>query len=180
MRSPSPIASTWSWVTYTVVVWIRRWNRFRSSRAVLRSLASRLARGNVAQLGVEIGQGLVQKKHLGIPHQGAAQRNALAFPARELTGVAIEVAGDAEHVGRPPHFLLELLPRRVARLEREGDVLEHGTVGVQGVALEHHRDSAGARRHVAVHALVADVDLARRGSLEPRDHAEQGRLPGPR
>src|SRR5256885_14462740 len=83
----------------------------------------------------------------------------------------------AEHLGGPPHLLLDLLAGRPARLEREGDVLEHRAVGIEGVALEHHGDPAGSRGHVAVHPLVPDVDLAGRRSLEPRDHAQQGRLP---
>src|SRR5213593_40376 len=99
MRSPSPIASTWSCVTYTVVVWIRRCSRFRSSRGI-------------AQLRVEVGQGLVEQKDLGVPHQGATQGHALALAAGELTRVAVAVAGDAEHLGRPPDLLLDLLTGR--------------------------------------------------------------------
>src|SRR2546427_1263038 len=106
-----------------------------------------------------------------------SQGDALALPAGELARVAIEVSGDAEHLGGPPHLLLDLLAGRPARLEREGDVLEHGSVRVEGVALEHHGDPPGPRGHVAVHALVPDVYLTRCRSLEPRDHAEQGRLP---
>src|SRR2546430_979388 len=125
----------------------------------------------------QVCQGLIQEKDLGIPHQGAAQGDALALPAGELARVAIEVSGDAEHLGGPPHLLLDLLAGRPARLEREGDVLEYGAVRVEGVALEHHGDPAGPGGHVAVHALVPDVDLARGGSLEPGDHAQQRRLP---
>src|SRR4029077_3764442 len=57
--------------------------------------------GRVAQLRVQVRQRLVQEEDLGIPHQGTAQRDALALPARELARVAIEVAGDAEHLGGP-------------------------------------------------------------------------------
>ncbi len=45
-RSPSVIASVWSWVTYTVVVCSRRWMRVISDRIWMRSLASRLERGS--------------------------------------------------------------------------------------------------------------------------------------
>ncbi len=132
--------------------------------------------GRVAQLGVEVGQRLVQQKDLGVSHEGAAQGDALALPARQLARVAIEVTGDAEHLGGPPHLLLDLLAGRPARLQREGDVLKHGPMGVEGVALEHHGDAAGPGGHVAVDPQISDVDLARRRSLQPCDHAQQGRL----
>src|SRR5206468_10325058 len=75
--------------------------------------------GRVAQFRVQVRQGLIQEKDLGIPHQGAAQGDALALPAGELARVAIEVSGDAEQLGGPPHPLLDLLAGRPARLERE-------------------------------------------------------------
>src|SRR5207247_5609505 len=96
--------------------------------------------------------------------------------AGELTRVAVEVAGDAEHLGRPPDLLLDLLTGRPDGLEGEGDVLEDGAVGVERVALKHHRDAAGPGRHVAVHPLAPDVDLARRGAVEPREPPPQRRL----
>jgi hypothetical protein len=46
-------------------------------------------------------------------------------------------------------------------------------MGIEGIALEHHRDPAGAGRHVAVGGLAADPDLAAGRKLEPRDHAQQ-------
>ncbi len=45
-RSPSVIASTWSWVTYTVVVPSRFCSRETSVRICTRSLASRLDSGS--------------------------------------------------------------------------------------------------------------------------------------
>ena len=45
-RSPSVIASVWSWVTYTMVVPSRRWSRDTSVRVCTRSLASRLDSGS--------------------------------------------------------------------------------------------------------------------------------------
>ena len=131
----------------------------------------------IAQLRVEVGEGLVEQKDLGIPHQRAAQRDPLALPARELARIAVEVARDAEHVRRPAHLLLDPLAGRPTGFEREGDVLEDGAVGVERVALEHHCDPPGSGRDVAVHALAPDGNLPRRGPFEPRDHPQQGRFP---
>src|SRR5438477_83098 len=110
------------------------------------------------------------------PRPCAAQGDALALAPRELARVAIEVTGDAEQLRRPPYLLVDLFTRHAGRLEREGDVLEYGAVGIEGVALKHHGDAARAGRHIAIHTLVADVDLPRRGSLETGDHPEQSRL----
>src|SRR5882762_7415731 len=60
-------------------------------------------------------------------------------------------------------------------LEGERNVAGDGAVGVQRVTLKGHRDAAGAGWGV-VHALAADENLARRGPLQPRDHAKQGGL----
>jgi hypothetical protein len=40
-----------------------------------------------AQLGVEVGQRLVEQEHLGIAHDRAAHRDALALAARQLRGL---------------------------------------------------------------------------------------------
>ena len=44
-----------------------------------------------AQLGVEIRERLVEQEDLGIAHDGAAHRDALALPARELARIALQV-----------------------------------------------------------------------------------------
>jgi hypothetical protein len=43
-----------------------------------------------AQLGVEVGQRLVEQEHLRIAHDGAAHRDALALAAGQLPGIAVE------------------------------------------------------------------------------------------
>ena len=51
------------------------------------------------QLGVEVGQRLVEQEHLGIAHDGAAHRHALALAAGQLPGIAIEQRGQREDFG---------------------------------------------------------------------------------
>jgi len=45
-----------------------------------------------AQLGVEVGERLVEQEHLGIAHDGTAHSDALALAARELLGLADRAA----------------------------------------------------------------------------------------
>ena len=60
-----------------------------------------------------------------------------------------------------------------AHAERE--VVVHVHVGIEGVALKHHRHVAETWRHV-VDKPVADQDASVRGSLEPGQHSQRRRL----
>src|SRR5262249_55508673 len=70
-------------------------------------------------------------------------------------------------------------PGHLLGLQREGDVLVDGEVGIESVTLKDHRDPALARRQV-VDELAADPDLARGRRLEAGDHAQESRLAGAR
>ena len=52
-----------------------------------------------AQLGVEVGQRLVEQKDLGIAHDRAAHGDALALAAGQLPRLAVEQVGDVENAG---------------------------------------------------------------------------------
>ena len=57
-----------------------------------------------AQLGVEVGERLVEQEDLGIAHDGAAHGDALALAAGELARPALQELGDVEDargVARP-------------------------------------------------------------------------------
>jgi hypothetical protein len=130
-----------------------------------------LRAGLHAQLGIEIGQRLVEQEHLGLPHHGAAERDALPLAARQLARAARQRGPEAQHFGgladAPAHFL----GRQFPALERERHVLLHCHVRVERVVLEHHRDVAVAWRQV-VDLPLADPDLALAHVLESRDHAQ--------
>ena len=79
-RSPSVMASTWSWVTNTEVVGI--------SRMQALDLDAHLR----AQLGVEVGQRLVEQEHLRVAHDAAAERDALLLAAGQLLRLALQAA----------------------------------------------------------------------------------------
>ena len=52
-----------------------------------------------AQLGVEVGQRLVEQEHLRVAHDGAAHGDALALAAGELARIAVEQRVEAEDLG---------------------------------------------------------------------------------
>ena len=130
----------------------------------------------IAQLGVEVTEGLVEEEHVRLADHRPRERDALPLSAGKLARLALEQPVDAEHRGRLAHALVDGFRVDLLRLEGEGDVLLNRHVRVQRVALEDHRDLALARRQI-VHHAVADDDVAGGLLLEPGDHAEQGRLP---
>ena len=128
-----------------------------------------------AQLGVEVGQRLVEQEHLRVADDGPADRDALALAARELARLALEQLLDAEDLGGVLHALLDLGLGELAHLQPERHVVVDGHVRVERVVLEHHRDVPVLGRQVVDHA-VADVDLAGRDLLQPRHHPQGGGL----
>ncbi len=88
IRCPIVIASTWSWVTYIVVI---------PSRCVqLDQLEPRLD----AQLRVEVGERLVHQERVRLADDRARERDALPLPAGELARVALQQLLEREDPGR--------------------------------------------------------------------------------
>ena len=130
------------------------------------------------QLRVEVGQRLVHEEHRGPPHDRPGQRHSLALPTGELTGLSRQEVLEPEHRGHPLDHRRPLLLRGVLGAttdQRRLDVLGHGHVRVQRVALEDHGHVAMARLDV-VHHVVADRDRAARGGLETGQHPQSGAL----
>jgi hypothetical protein len=128
-----------------------------------------------SQLGVEVGQRLVEQEHRGLVHQRPGQGHPLALAAGELAGLAAEQVINAQHPGGATSSLLPLPGRHPGRTEREDDVAQHGLVRVERIALEHHGDASLARRQ-AGDDVTADEHVAGGRLLQARDRAQQGRL----
>jgi hypothetical protein len=64
----------------------------------------------VPELGVEVGQGLVQQQNPRTPDQGTAERDSLLLAARERARFAVELGVEAEHRRRLPDAAIDLLP----------------------------------------------------------------------
>ena len=129
-----------------------------------------------AELGVEIGERLVEQEERRVADQRPAHRDPLALAAGELAGLAIEQAFDLEKLGDARHRRILLRLRHAAALHAEGDVLPHRHRRVERIGLEHHGDVAVLRRN-AVDDAAADRDLTRGDRLEAGDHGKQRRLP---
>src|ERR1700730_9190261 len=89
MRSAVVMASAWSWVTYNVVQ------------------PSDLETHFFAQIGVEIGERLVQQQDLRLDHQRPSERHALLLAARNVGGVALGESGQLSPRQDALHPLLD-------------------------------------------------------------------------
>ena len=145
MRSPSVMASTWSWVTKTEVV------RHALTQLLELERASARAAGR---------RGWTAARRTGTPAgcaRCAPERDALLLAARELARPAVEQrldAGSWRRCARRPRSR----PRRPPVAQAERQVVVHAHVLIERVVLEHHGDVAVFRLQV-VDDAVADGDV---------------------
>src|SRR5690606_14185659 len=74
-----------------------------------------------------------------------------------------------------PHPPVHLLPAHLAQPQGKRDVVVHGHVGVEGVALKDQPYAPPFGRHV-VDPLVVKKDVAASGPVDAREHQQNGRL----
>ena len=113
-----------------------------------------------AQLGVEVGQRLVEQEHVDVAHQRAADRDALALAAGQLRRACGRAAArSAASRRRASTRLLDLGLRHAARSCRPKDMFSRTRhARIERVGLEHHADAA-VLRLLPGDVLAADPDL---------------------
>ena len=127
------------------------------------------------QLGVEVGQRLVEQEDFRVADDGTADGDALALTARHVLGLAVEQLLDLQDPRGAHHALFDLGLGALGQPQAEGHVLEGRQVRVERVGLEHHGDAALGRRHI-VHHLITDVKIAGRDVFQTGHHPQQGGL----
>ena len=128
-----------------------------------------------AQLGVKVGERFVEQEDVRFFDDRPAHRHALRLAAGELARQAIEQFFQFENFRRFFHLSVDLRLRQLAQLQAKGEVFAHRHMRIEGVVLEHHRNTTGFRRQV-VDDLVADPHLAAADGLQTRQHAQGGRF----
>ncbi len=146
----------------------------RRDAELLMELGERRAHPD-AELRVEVRQRFVHEEGLRLAHDRAPHGDALALPAGELRGLALQELREPEELGDLVDASADVRLRHPPHLQAVAEVLANAHVRVQGVALEDHGDVAVSRREVG-HVAAADPDLARRHLLEAGDGAEERRL----
>jgi hypothetical protein len=99
----------------------------------------------LAQLGVKVGQRLVQQQDARAYHQRAGQRHALLLAARHAPGIAVGEGAEPHQVEGFPDPPVAFGPGNALHLQAEGDVLGGRHVREQSVALEHDAEAAAVR-----------------------------------
>ena len=131
----------------------------------------------VAELGVEVGQRLVEEQQARAADEGPADRDPLLLAAARGFGLPVEDVPDAEHFRHLAHAGPDLGPCDAGLAEGIGEVLEDGEVGIEGEGLEHHRDPPIGRRDARdVLAVEFHPPAVRR--LEPGDDPQGRGLAG--
>jgi len=127
----------------------------------------------VAQLGVEVGERLVEQQQPRLDHQRAREGHALLLAAGELARVALAQARELHHREHGIDPALHLRGGDLAHLQAEAEVLADVHVREERVVLEHHADVPPlGGQHGDVGAVEGDGATGR--ELEPGD-AAQGR-----
>ncbi len=127
------------------------------------------------QLGVEVGERLVEQEDRRLAHDGAAHGDALALAAGKLARLALQIGGKLQQAGRLVDAGADLLARCPGDLQAIGHVVEDAHVRIERVVLEHHGDVAVLGLEL-VHHAPGDLHLAGGDGLQPRHHAQQGGL----
>ena len=125
-----------------------------------------------AQLGVQVGEGFIKQEEFGFTHDGAADRHALALPARELRGFALQQLAQAQQGCCGAHLGRDLRLRHTDVFQAKGHVVVDRHVRIQRVRLEHHGATAVGGGG-GVHALPVDQDVAGSWRLQPGNHTQQ-------
>src|SRR5450830_1238676 len=133
---------------------------------------------------IEGRQRLIEQQQAWTGDQGAGQGHALALAAGQLVRVARGEVVQFHQLEGFHDALVAVVGIDLLHLQAEGDVLFHGHVGEQRVALEHHADRAFLRAQrddvLVVEEYLAAVhrgqagDAAQQGGLAATGRAEQG------
>ena len=112
--------------------------------------------------------------------QGAHDGHALLLAAGKLAGVAVFLGQQTHAVQQGFGFLLHLVLRALLHLGGgQQDVIQHGQVREQLVALEHHADALAQLGQVLAAVgdrFIAQPDAAALGGFQTIQTAQQGAL----
>jgi hypothetical protein len=124
-----------------------------------------------AELGIEVGQRLVEQQNGGLDDNRARERHTLLLPARELMRHLLLVAGKADHRQNFRHGVSDVQRSLALNAKAVGDIFEDGQMRKQRVVLENEADTAVVRldaRDIAVANEDARARAAGAVMGEPR------------
>ena len=134
-----------------------------------------LVPGFFPQLGVQVGQRLVEQQQVGFDDHGPGEGHPLLLTTGQLRHGTLFQTGQSHQVERSRDAVRSLGRRHLPGAQAEGHVLEDGHVGEKGVVLKHHPGVPPVGGHVG-DVLVVKEHGTGSGKDKPGDHAENGRL----
>ena len=136
---------------------------------------SEFGAGLDAQQRIEVGQRFVEQIDACVARQCPPDRHPLPLPAGQLRRLAVQQSRDVQHRRGARHGRCDGSRCQLAHAQPERQVLPHGHVRIERVALEHHRHVALLRRHTS-HIVAADQDAAGAGRVEAGNQTEHRAL----
>ncbi|MNC25843.1 hypothetical protein D3C75_739510 [compost metagenome] len=125
------------------------------------------------QLGIQIGQRLIEQEHLRIPHNRPAYGYALALASGQLARLALQHVFEAENGCGFLNLLLNVILRLLQVLKAKAQILADRHMRVQRVVLKHHRNIAVLRMQIIDNAF-SDNNIAACLLLKACDHPQRG------
>src|SRR4029077_13707056 len=116
--------------------------------------------------GVQVGERFVEKEHLGVAHNGAAQSHKLPLTAGKSLRFAVHHMVELESLGGSSDYVRDDVLWLLGQFKCVCHVLEDVHVRVERVALEHHRDSPIFGFQM-VYYLSSDRNRSTSNSFEP-------------
>ena len=129
----------------------------------------------LADLGVQGGEGLIQKQQGGLEQQGAGNGDTLLLAAGELAGILLLRSAHRNELQDLLDVLVDGRLGDLPQLQAEGQVLIDRHVGPEVVALEHHGGGALFGRQVD-NGLSIHQDIAGSHIQETADGPQDGRF----
>ena len=127
------------------------------------------------QFGIQIGQRLIHKKHLGMDDNGPCQGHSLLLAAGQTLRQTVLVFVNFYHPQDLIHPLLHLVLWHLADFQAIFHILTDRQVGEYSIALEHHADVSFLGRYI-IDDLVVKLDGSSLYAVKPGNHAQQGGL----
>ena len=123
------------------------------------------------QRRIEIGQRLIEQKHIGIAHNCPANRHPLALTTREGRRAAVQQGLHLQDLRSRLNPLADLFFGHPLQIKREGHVIKNRHMRIERIGLKHHGNAAFGRRQIR-DRLISNANIAAGERLQPGDQPQ--------
>ncbi len=127
------------------------------------------------QLGIQVGQRLVQQEYIRVAHHSASQCDTLTLAAGQRLRLAVQQMLQIQNFSYFMNLPVDFVLRHLLKRQSERHILVNRHMRIQRVALENHRNIAVLRRNV-IDAALADIHITVRDLLKTCNHTQRSRF----